>query len=91
MCVNCCQKLLGEFLWLEHSIPQMKAIDLDHSEEYLHLVSFATLKEAADEHDSCTNNLYEALKELDLQLAEDPRKDYYTPAPFNLWWALYFG
>ncbi|EIE25881.1 hypothetical protein COCSUDRAFT_32414 [Coccomyxa subellipsoidea C-169] len=42
-------------------------------------------EEAAKEHDSCTNNLYNALAELDLALAEDPRYGYYTPAPFNLW------
>lgn len=42
-------------------------------------------QEAAKEHDSCTNNLYNALKELGLELAEDPRYGYYTPAPFNLW------
>ena len=40
---------------------------------------------AAQEHDSCTNNLYNALAELGLALAEDPRDGYYTPAPFNLW------
>ena len=43
------------------------------------------LQEAAQEHDSCTNNLYEGLKELGLSLTEDPRTGYYTPAPFNLW------
>lgn len=43
------------------------------------------MQEAAKEHDSCTNNLYNALAELDLALAEDPRYGYYTPAPFNLW------
>ncbi|KAK9825874.1 hypothetical protein WJX81_007667 [Elliptochloris bilobata] len=42
-------------------------------------------EEAAQEHDSCTNNLYNALAELGLALAEDPRSGYYTPAPFNLW------
>jgi uncharacterized protein YcgI (DUF1989 family) len=42
-------------------------------------------QEAAKEHDSCTNNLYNALAELGLALAEDPRSGYYTPAPFNLW------
>ena len=43
------------------------------------------LQEAAKEHDSCTNNLYNALKDLGLSLTKDPRYDYYTPAPFNLW------
>ena len=43
------------------------------------------LQEAAKEHDSCTNNLYNALGELGYTLAKDPRHDYYTPAPFNLW------
>lgn len=42
-------------------------------------------EEAAKEHDSCTNNLYNALDELGYHLTEDPRFDYYTPAPFNLW------
>ncbi len=43
------------------------------------------VQEAAKEHDSCTNNLYNALAELDMALTEDPRYGYYTPAPFNLW------
>jgi len=42
-------------------------------------------EEAAKEHDSCTNNLYNGLKDLGLELTEDPRYGYYTPAPFNLW------
>ena len=43
------------------------------------------LQEAAKEHDSCTNNLHNALGELGYKLADDPRFDFYTPAPFNLW------
>ena len=42
-------------------------------------------QDAAKEHDSCTNNLYNALADLGLSLTNDPRYDYYTPAPFNLW------
>jgi len=42
-------------------------------------------EEAAKEHDSCTNNLYNALSEIGYTLADDPRFDFYTPAPFNLW------
>ena len=30
-------------------------------------------QEAAKEHDSCTNNLYNGLKDLGLELTEDPR------------------
>ncbi len=30
-------------------------------------------QEAAKEHDSCTNNLYNGLKELGMELTEDPR------------------
>ena len=35
-------------------------------------------QEAAKEHDSCTNNLYNGLKELGMELTEDPR---YSPTP----------
>ena len=53
-----------------------------------HFVSECLLlpkQEAADEHDSCTNNMHNALGELGYKLADDHRTDYYTPAPFNLW------
>ena len=50
-----------------------------------HIPVLLLLQEAAEEHDSCTNNLYNALKDLGLSLTNDPRNDYYTPAPFNLW------
>ena len=33
-------------------------------------------QEAAKEHDSCTNNLYNGLKDLGLELTEDPRYLY---------------
>ena len=36
-------------------------------------INLLPAQEAAKEHDSCTNNLYNALKDLGLQLAEDPR------------------
>lgn len=36
------------------------------------------VQEAAKEHDSCTNNLYNGLKELGMELTEDPR---YSPTP----------
>lgn len=44
-----------------------------------------SVQEAAEEHDSCTNNLFNGLKELGFTLAEDPRYGSYTPCPFNLW------
>ena len=47
------------------------------------------LQEAAKEHDSCTDNLYNALSEIGYKLADDPRFDFYTPAPFNLWYTLH--
>ncbi len=45
-------------------------------------------EEAAQEHDSCTNNMHNALGELGFKLAEDHRRNYYTPAPFNLWMSV---
>lgn len=39
------------------------------------------VQEAAKEHDSCTNNLYNGLKELGLELTEDPRSALSTISP----------
>lgn len=50
------------------------------------LDSSIVLQEKARSHDSCTNNLFNALKDLGYSLADDPREGYYTPCPFNLWY-----
>lgn len=37
-----------------------------------------------DHHDSCTDNLHAALREVGFKLTDTP-KEFYTPSPFNLW------
>lgn len=46
-----------------------------------------TLQEAAKEHDSCINNLHNAMNAIGHPLTDDP-DHYLPPSPFNLWMAV---
>lgn len=79
---NCRNEIMT---FLEDSGPGVHDTTVAACDYYLYVSQIGA--EAAEQHDSCTNNLHNALAELGMKLTDTPRR-YLPPAPFNLWMAV---
>lgn len=73
------------FTLLEDTGPGVHDTTVAACDKYLYIQQIGAA--AAEEHDSCINNLHTALGEIGLSLTDDPL-NYPPPAPFNLWMAV---